>query len=327
MASLTDHLRQPESHGRLPFHSACPICRAERLGGSIVGGTVLGQRAQASILAATVAVSTLGLPSTAIADNDAPTPRTAQTPDGDLDRVDGDDGTQPDTPAAEDDAGFGGENLIEPEPEDGQEAPEPTPLSELSPEQPGDETEAVGDSGPELQTAPVPELAPTPPTPTPPPTVAPAPAVPPSTVGAVEDHGLGESGRPTVHHLRLKIERVRAAIPVGRSTDGPGTPEPTTSPAVERSAPHAAAPRTSVPTGAGDAPVEKSVRNRDVPITGDIYIVRRGDTLWSIARRTLGASASVGTIADEVNRLWELNRDRIATGDPNLLPVGTELEL
>ena len=38
-------------------------------------------------------------------------------------------------------------------------------------------------------------------------------------------------------------------------------------------------------------------------------------------------SASAGRIAREVNRLWELNRDRIGTGNPSLIHVGTVLKL
>jgi nucleoid-associated protein YgaU len=52
-----------------------------------------------------------------------------------------------------------------------------------------------------------------------------------------------------------------------------------------------------------------------------------GDSLWSIARRLLGNGASPADICGEVNRLWQLNRERIATGDPHLLIVGTKLRL
>jgi nucleoid-associated protein YgaU len=62
-------------------------------------------------------------------------------------------------------------------------------------------------------------------------------------------------------------------------------------------------------------------------IDGGTYVVRSGDSLWSIATRLLGPRASAAEIADEVNRLWKLNRDRIGTGDPDLLPVSTELRL
>jgi nucleoid-associated protein YgaU len=63
------------------------------------------------------------------------------------------------------------------------------------------------------------------------------------------------------------------------------------------------------------------------PITGRSYTVRAGDSLWSIARRLLGPEASAGRVAREVNRLWELNRQRIGTGNPSLIRVGTVLEL
>ena len=52
-----------------------------------------------------------------------------------------------------------------------------------------------------------------------------------------------------------------------------------------------------------------------------------GESLWSIASDVLGDDASVAQIAREVNRLWELNSDRIGTGDPDLLMVGTRLTL
>jgi nucleoid-associated protein YgaU len=63
------------------------------------------------------------------------------------------------------------------------------------------------------------------------------------------------------------------------------------------------------------------------PVTGPSYTVRPGDSLWSVARRLIGGSASAGQIAREVNRLWELNSERIGTGDPNMLHVGTVLRL
>ena len=57
------------------------------------------------------------------------------------------------------------------------------------------------------------------------------------------------------------------------------------------------------------------------------YVVQSGDSLWSIAKRLLGRDASSARIAREVHRLWSLNEARIATGDPDLLRVGTELRL
>ena len=55
--------------------------------------------------------------------------------------------------------------------------------------------------------------------------------------------------------------------------------------------------------------------------------VRRGESLWSIASDLAGDGASPAQIARVVNRLWELNSERIGTGNPDLLMVGTRLTL
>ncbi|MGH2803425.1 MAG: LysM peptidoglycan-binding domain-containing protein [Thermoleophilaceae bacterium] len=57
------------------------------------------------------------------------------------------------------------------------------------------------------------------------------------------------------------------------------------------------------------------------------HVVQPGDSLWSIAKRLLGRDASPARIAREVDRLWSLNGDRIGTGDPDLLMIGTKLRL
>jgi nucleoid-associated protein YgaU len=57
------------------------------------------------------------------------------------------------------------------------------------------------------------------------------------------------------------------------------------------------------------------------------HVVQRGESLWSIARDLLGHDASVARIAREVNRLWELNSERIGTGEPDLVMAGTRLVL
>jgi hypothetical protein len=56
-------------------------------------------------------------------------------------------------------------------------------------------------------------------------------------------------------------------------------------------------------------------------------VVLRGESLWSIAGDLLGDGASPARVAREVNRLWQLNDDRIGTGDRDLLMAGTKLEL
>ena len=56
-------------------------------------------------------------------------------------------------------------------------------------------------------------------------------------------------------------------------------------------------------------------------------IVEPGDSLWSIAARLLGKDASPARIARKVSQLWTLNADRIGTGRPDLVLVGTKLKL
>ena len=57
------------------------------------------------------------------------------------------------------------------------------------------------------------------------------------------------------------------------------------------------------------------------------HVVQRGESLWSIAADVLADDASPVRIAREVNRLWEINKAQIGTGDRNLLMAGTRLEL
>ena len=341
MSSLTDHLRESGSHGRLAFHPSCPVCRAERLSGSLASEAPVGQRGKAGLLAATLAGSSLGLPAAALAQRNPASPPAASVPDGGRDRVDRSDRTRPHNPAAEDDAPIGGENLIEPDPDDGREEPDPTPLSELAPEQPGEEIDAAPEAAPQPQTAPAPVAPPVtvtpPPQPVPPqPTPLPAPPVQPTTppaAGELVERPRAETAGDERRRVLIGVEPNPPAVRE-RSQSSLGTaPNPPTAPPDEQAAGPGSAPvpatepaaaRSSGPT---TVPASRSPRAPRGEIDGDSYTVRPGDSLWSIARRLLGANASAGRVAREVNRLWELNRERIATGDPNLLMVGTKLRL
>ena len=58
MASLTTHLRRPNDHGRLEFHPECPVCRDERLAGTLPADALIGHRTQALLAAGVLAVTT-----------------------------------------------------------------------------------------------------------------------------------------------------------------------------------------------------------------------------------------------------------------------------
>jgi nucleoid-associated protein YgaU len=57
------------------------------------------------------------------------------------------------------------------------------------------------------------------------------------------------------------------------------------------------------------------------------HVVRPGESLWSIASDLLGSGASAARISREVGRLWQLNQDRIGSGDPDVITAGTTLIL
>jgi nucleoid-associated protein YgaU len=111
---------------------------------------------------------------------------------------------------------------------------------------------------------------------------------------------------------------------------------------VKREAP----PADRVPPSAGDAaPPPPSFESApSAPVVGEqsaapvevavaaqsserVHTVRAGESLWSIARAELGPGASAAEIAAYVRQLWSLNADRIGTGDPDLVRVGTRLLL
>ena len=66
MGSLTAHLRETGDHGGLRFHASCPVCRQERLSGTLSSEPVVSQRAQA-LLAGSVLAFSSAAPAAAVA--------------------------------------------------------------------------------------------------------------------------------------------------------------------------------------------------------------------------------------------------------------------
>ena len=62
MSSLSVHLRLPEDHSGLPFHPSCPVCRRDRLAGSLEGDEIVSRRTQAAIAVGLLAFSGVGAP-------------------------------------------------------------------------------------------------------------------------------------------------------------------------------------------------------------------------------------------------------------------------
>jgi nucleoid-associated protein YgaU len=56
-------------------------------------------------------------------------------------------------------------------------------------------------------------------------------------------------------------------------------------------------------------------------------VVRPGDSMWAIARRIVGPTASNEEVQKKLVAVWDMNAKRIGTGDPNLVFPGQRLIL
>ena len=298
MPSLSVHLRRDEDHAGLPFHPGCPVCRRERLAGSLAGDELVSRRTQAKIAAGLLAFSGLGAPSAVAADPDTVTEGTAEAVD-EPDPVALDIG--PDTVELADET--------EPAP-DVAAAPIDAVDDEAALEQ-GGETEAVE---PAIETeatdeAPVP-IAEAPPT-------GASEVVTPEPADAPPASNIAETA--SIRSERAKRRTITPKRSAKTTTDRTAT---------------VIVPTETAPTSPAAAPPPRTIQVVAGATSGGpakagnrVHIVRRGESLWSIASDLLGTDASTARVAREVTRLWQLNEDRIATGSPDLLFAGTRLRL
>jgi hypothetical protein len=349
MGSLTAHLLEAGDHGRLPFHASCPVCRQERLHGTLSSEPAVPRRAQALLAGGILAFSAY-----------APVVAAAQEPDRQFEGV-----VAPEEPGGPevDDPTFdpGGDTALSFDtapapaaPDDNVDSGDGAPLdveptvdldARLAPL--ADTDASPGDEGipPAERTRPVdpvqpgntaPDEAAPPATPQPaapePPGGAPGTslrAAPPSTPVELAPGARDTSSHRSDRSLRSRYTHKSARSDAGapalseRVSDEAGTPSESYAISVSG----APSPATE-PVAIAAADVAAAAGAREGLEEGSrFYVVQPGDSLWSIAKRLLGGEASAGRIAREVNRLWTLNRSHIATGDPDLLMVGTRLEV
>ncbi len=322
MRSLNSHLAAPDDHGQLPFHSGCPICRAERLAGQIPHQPIVSRNVQAMLLAATLALSAVG-PGVALADA----------------RTSGDEGAAPTetTSPNEDDPGNDPGDEI---PLPNEEAPPPpTPLTGGDDDSPGGpvETEPSGEpfgtpapppapaAGPQAN-PPSPAPAPRPPAPGPPGPTPQLQASPPPTPGAKRRAPKREHHRAAGPRRHLKVDAPEAQAGPNTAPGRAGAPSPQT-PATRTAGSPTTPAGSPPPTVQAPSPSRGAAPRAPIPAGADSYRVQAGDSLWSIATRQLGPGASPARVARQVERLWMLNGDRIATGDPDLIIAGQTLRL
>jgi len=332
VTTLNTHFQTTGHDGRLPYHAGCPVCRAERLCGTVPDGPVISRRTQAATVAAVVALvpafgvapafagdgeTTVGTqdpgtPGTPVDPTDNPNWKPPEAPE----RVMQDGGPVVDTDAQTNDG--------EGDPID--TGGGPADPGAATPSQPGQNDSSVP-AGLTPDNAQAPQPQPVPPTPaaTPP---APAPIPPPAPAPAAP---APPQAAPPKRAAKPRPERDRVVRRHKAKRDRP--PAPAVAPRAQQAptpAPASGAPKpqpmakTSVPTAAA----VRSVATTPVPIPrGSSYTVRAGDSLWSVARRIAGRDASPAKVAEAVHRIWNTNADRIASGDPNMLPVGTMLQI
>jgi len=310
MASLNAHLLELEDHGRLGFHPDCPTCRAHRMHGRPPSDAMLSPRSRAALGALLLAGSSLQV---AVAPAAAQIEQETEGSDGVEDGTDSEPGFEP---GLEDDL-------------DSYELP-------LGVETPSAQAPALA---PEAQ-APA-EVTPPPSAPPPVAPVSPqAPKLtPPTNLAPPEAHraplpdsGPLREGRPPggqPRPQRLSSQETETSDDSSAPRQAPPPPDPT-APSAGAEAPSGGdapsantgpATSTSVPAGNDNRPGARA------GLRPKLYVVGRGDSLWGIAEDHLEPGAGPATIAREVNRLWDLNADRIATGQPDLLMVGTVLRL
>ena len=297
MRSLNAHLTAPGDHGHLPFHAGCAVCRATRLAGALPSRPVVSQRTQASLVAALLALSA-GAPASAIAAPETPAGEGSDSPQGD--------------------DGFGGKDP-------GDELPLPNEIPLPAPLAGGDDDS----DGSALEGEPQEQLSAPPPSPAP---AAPAPTAgaipaPPSAPVAPTAEAPAPVSQPTersANPKKQKRSRAHKRAPVQRQA--PSAPAgPQGSVVGDTSSP--VGPVSSAASGGPSSTAGHPAKAAAISESAESYLVRPGDSLWSIAKRLLGPEASTAQVAREVHRLWTLNAERIGTGDPDLIMVGQTLRL
>ena len=338
MPSLTAHLVTSGDHGRLGFHPDCPVCRQGRLFGSLNSNAVVSPRAKAALASGVLAFSAVG-------------PAAAMAQEPDLQLEGGSEGAQTDGPDLPERSA-----PLPPDETSSPPVPEPTPAPDLaSPSAPG-----AGEVGSDLDDAPVdrepvenqsppayppadPGAPDAPDAPDDPADYQPeAPAEPGAETAARStpgrgrgDRGAGRSGahsprgagpqQPPSRTVRgdLSAQALLPPVDPGRDTAAaldPGAVGPGSRRTETGAQRHHPGPRDHRACGG---------RASAIALTGGTRLRHRPARRLALVDRRppAGQDASPARIARKVSQLWTLNEDRIGTGRPDLLLVGTKLRL
>ena len=339
---LNSHLVEAGDHGRLPFRPDCPVCCAERAGGTLPAGSSVSPRTTAGLVAGLVAAGTLLPPALASAAKPIPDEEGGnytQRPQPGATARPGDERAAEDATAVSTDPppapppGFGDDD--EPGSGDGPEGHVHVGDQDQPP--PPVQPPAGEDAGLPGAGAPPPPAPAALPGPAVPPETAPPAPIPPAEVPApapaadqgpaVPEEAPGKAA-PRQRSSGKAVDLPRS-VPGANSFRQQGYVAPAAAatasagPASTATNANQAAPESASGAAAG----QRSRSDAGRPPGGDFHVVRPGESLWSIASELLGPGASSAAIASEVDRLWRLNADRLRTGTPDLILPGQKLRL
>jgi hypothetical protein len=348
MASLSAHLREPGDHGHLGFHPSCAVCCETRLSGALPDDPIVSRRTQALVTAGVLALSSAAPAPVLAAGSDQGAVGTAD-PAGGSDSADdpefhpadeqqtGDDDTDVDADDGEFDPDAGVDPAVS------NRASDPTQGAgggSVSPVPTTNTAKPVRNAKPSSGSAkPVAPQVPASAQPATPPAAADVPASPAADQRAVGPTALAtapgglrkQRGRFAAEARARASADARAVLTHARSgtvvVRSAAKPASAPAKAVAARTTSRASAQTYVVQPAVVRPAVATRAGRRAAPGDRVHVVLGGESLWTIANDALGGRATVAQVAREVNRLWELNRTRIGTGDRDLLPVGTRLEL
>lgn len=314
MQPLTTHLRDVDRHDRLAFHPACPICRQSRLTGHLDDAAILSPRTRALVAAGVLAVASATPPVGVAAEPDHQQEGTAAVAGG-----------QPVDPTTGRDFNPGGQATRLPDAAGPPTAGEPVDAVATPPAthdddpvvDPGDGTDSPTDA----RGAPPPG----------PPPASSAPPPPPASadLAAPAPDGPASDAAPAGSAPSAAVHEPPARPPRASRVDAGAGALARTRPSVHRPvASIVVVPRRSLERVVVTADTSPpSVDGRRARPGDRWHTVLAGESLWSIASDALGGDATIARVAREVHELWKLNRERIGTGDPDLIMIGTVLRL